>query len=268
MAAPPRQIEDRDPLAHDLAHRHPRVERRVRILEDVLHAPPHGAQLGVGQARDVDLVEDDAAERGLVQPEDRAREGALARARLADDAQRLAAADVERDAVDRVDEARVRRRGRRARGRASRACRPGGAGRGTRPRDAGALLFAHAHALARGFGEEAPHRAAAAAIERAAPPRPCSDRSPRGSAPGSGSRAAAIADRAASPRWSGAIGPSLRERDTPSRPWAGCSAAAPACTGARALAAATRWARARRRRPRRAPRPRRRSRRRRRDRGR
>ena len=52
---------------------------------------------------EVDAVEDDLARRRLEQPQERPPERRLAAAGLADEADRLAAADVEVDAVDRLE---------------------------------------------------------------------------------------------------------------------------------------------------------------------
>ena len=89
-------------LGDGRSDRHPRIERAVGVLEDDLHPAAHLAQ-GVGlQAHQVDAVERHLAVRGLAEPDQRAAGGALAAAGLADEAQRLAAADRERDAVDRL----------------------------------------------------------------------------------------------------------------------------------------------------------------------
>ena len=90
-------------LADDVADGHPRVERRVRILEDDLHLPADLAHLAALEARDVAAVEEDLARRGLRQLDQRARQGRLAAARLADEAERLSGLDGQVDAVDGVD---------------------------------------------------------------------------------------------------------------------------------------------------------------------
>ena len=71
------------PLGNDVANPHPRVQRSHRVLEDDLHAPPHGAH-----PRSIELpedfpVEDHAARRWLNQAQNGAAEGGLAGARLA-----------------------------------------------------------------------------------------------------------------------------------------------------------------------------------------
>src|SRR3972149_3543408 len=56
-------------LRDDLAHRHPRVERAVRVLEDDLHLPPHGPELGWRGRRQVLALEKDGAAGQLLQLE-------------------------------------------------------------------------------------------------------------------------------------------------------------------------------------------------------
>ncbi len=90
-------------LAHDLARRHARVQRGVGILVDHLHAPPVG-QHGLGsEAGDVLAAHLDGAVGRLEQLQERAADRRLAAAALAHQAQRLAAADRERHAVDGID---------------------------------------------------------------------------------------------------------------------------------------------------------------------
>ncbi len=97
-------------LTDDVGHRHARVERRVRVLED------HGgfgavlAQVLLGA--DGLAVVDDLAVGGLVEVQDRTANGGLAAARLADQAERLAALNGKADVVNRLqgrglEEARV-----------------------------------------------------------------------------------------------------------------------------------------------------------------
>ena len=86
-----------------------RVQRRVRILEDHLHlAPqrPHLARLRCVMSR---AVEADRAGGRLEQLEHQPRGRRLAAARLADDAERLAAVDAERDVLDGVHDAAAAR---------------------------------------------------------------------------------------------------------------------------------------------------------------
>ena len=44
-----RELVNLDSLADDRAHLHPRVERRVRVLEDELHLAPERTQLGASE---------------------------------------------------------------------------------------------------------------------------------------------------------------------------------------------------------------------------
>ena len=87
----------------DVADRHARVQRGVRVLEDDLDVAPklphRRALLGV----DVDAVEGELARGRLLQPHQHPAEGRLAAARLAHDAERLALVQVEGDAVQRLD---------------------------------------------------------------------------------------------------------------------------------------------------------------------
>ena len=99
-----------DDLGTDLVHR---VQRRHRVLED--HRDVVAADLAQSRRRGLQQVlaaeeRPPLAGRRLlgVQAHDRQAGDALARARLADDAERLALADRERDAVDRLDDAVVR----------------------------------------------------------------------------------------------------------------------------------------------------------------
>ena len=100
---------DLEGFADDVADRHPRVQRRVRVLEDDLDVaaqPPHrGALLGVH----VHPVEDELAGRRLLQPHQHPTQGRLAAAGLPDDAERLALVELEGDAVERLDLADRRR---------------------------------------------------------------------------------------------------------------------------------------------------------------
>src|SRR5262249_37533370 len=110
-----RELVDADRLADDLAHRHARVEARVRVLEDDLHLPAQRPELCLSERDDVAAVIDDAPERRLDEAEDQPPQGALAAPALADEAHRLAAAHAERDAVDGAEELRLAREEDRAR---------------------------------------------------------------------------------------------------------------------------------------------------------
>jgi hypothetical protein len=92
-------------LGDDLADGHARVQRAVRVLEDDLQPPPHRAQLVGAELGEVAALEEDLARRRRLELQDAAPRRRLAAARLADQPQRLAAADRERDAVHRAHEA-------------------------------------------------------------------------------------------------------------------------------------------------------------------
>ena len=89
---------DRERLGDDRADRLARVQRRVRVLEDHLHlAAQRLAARAPRERRDVAAVERDRARSSASSSRsDQPRGRRLAAARLADDAERLALADVER----------------------------------------------------------------------------------------------------------------------------------------------------------------------------
>jgi hypothetical protein len=92
-----------------VADPHHRIERGHRLLEDHRDAvAPDAAHRGIVELQEVGTLErhrtaDDAAGRIRHQAHDRERADAFAAAGLADDRQRLAAADRERDVVDRAE---------------------------------------------------------------------------------------------------------------------------------------------------------------------
>ena len=86
-----------------LLDRHRRVERRVRVLEDDLHAAPNRAELALGHARDLVALELDAPLGRRHEPEQGSPERRLPAPRFADEPQHLAPAEVERDVVDCLD---------------------------------------------------------------------------------------------------------------------------------------------------------------------
>ena len=88
--------------AHDGAGADARVERGERVLEDVLHAPPHRAQLFARERGDGRGPEVDGAAGDRHQAQDGAGDGGLAGTGFPDQPERPAGRDVERDAVDRV----------------------------------------------------------------------------------------------------------------------------------------------------------------------
>ena len=94
---------DHHRLGDDRLHRHPRVQRRVRVLEDDLHLltqrPDGAARLG----QHLLAPELHRARRRRDQPQDQATGGRLAATRLADDAQRLALVHRQRHARHGLD---------------------------------------------------------------------------------------------------------------------------------------------------------------------
>ena len=104
---PPSPILDRadrvvvQRLLQDVADRHPRIERRERVLEDHLHLPAHPPQRGAAELGDLLAVEVDRAPRDREQAGDQPRERGLPATGLADEAQGLATPDLQVDAVDR-----------------------------------------------------------------------------------------------------------------------------------------------------------------------
>ena len=203
----------------------PRVERRVRVLEDHLDPPRLSARLRRAGQRPA--LEAQLAAGRRVQPDDAAAERRLAATRLADQAERLAAAR-RRDRRRRRRAARLRRRpparrrvegDRDAAGSASagldveqrRRVRPAITAPGARLR---------LGARARGAGRRSPGRRS---IGAAGPRRGRSRPGERHSAGGSGSPPAARPARAACPG-SGSARPGRRRSRAP-------SAAGRACTG-------------------------------------
>src|SRR5215207_4981780 len=83
--------------------RHPGIEAAVGILENDLHPATKLAQRRPIEREHVGPLEHRRTRRRLLQPDDRASHRRLAAPALADECQRLAAADLERDAVDRAD---------------------------------------------------------------------------------------------------------------------------------------------------------------------
>ena len=105
--APLGDAVDAERLAHDPPHAVARVQGRVRVLEDHLHAPAQRPQGALAEVRDVLAVEDHVPVRGLVEAQDRPAERGLAAAGLAHEPERLAALDGEGDVVDGLDVADV-----------------------------------------------------------------------------------------------------------------------------------------------------------------
>ena len=93
---------DRERLADDVAHRHARVQRRVRILEHDLQLTADLAHLLALVVRDVTTVDDDPSRGRLDQLEDRSSKGRFAAAGLTDQPECLPVRDPEVDTVDGV----------------------------------------------------------------------------------------------------------------------------------------------------------------------
>ena len=91
-----------DPLAHERADAHPRGKRLGGILEDDLHASPHGAHRRRVKRSDVGPIEVHVPCRGLDQPQDDPPGRRLAGPRLTHECERLPRSDTERDAVHRT----------------------------------------------------------------------------------------------------------------------------------------------------------------------
>jgi hypothetical protein len=92
-------------LADYAANAQTRIEAGVRVLKHHLHARAQRPHLALGQARDVAPLEQNLALGRVDRAQDRAADRALARARLADEAERFAARDVETDVLHGVDDA-------------------------------------------------------------------------------------------------------------------------------------------------------------------
>ncbi len=80
-----------------------RIERAVGVLENNLHVAAHLAQTLAGHLRDFLTLELDRSRGRFDEAKNRAACGRLAAARLADQAQRLAAPNGKRHVIDRFD---------------------------------------------------------------------------------------------------------------------------------------------------------------------
>ena len=90
-------------LGQDLADGHPGVERAVGVLEDHLDPAPEGPEGGLVERREVLAFEEDRPARRPLELQDAPPRRRLAAARLADEAEGLAAADREAHPVHRAD---------------------------------------------------------------------------------------------------------------------------------------------------------------------
>src|SRR6185436_7292160 len=93
---------DAQALGDDLADREPRAERAERVLEDDLHLAPQRPQRAAAKVLDLGAAEADLPLR-VLEPQQREAERGLARAGLADHAERVSLAQRQVDAVDRLD---------------------------------------------------------------------------------------------------------------------------------------------------------------------
>src|SRR3954470_4890868 len=98
----PRHPVDSEALAYEVAYAHARIERAHGVLEDDLHVAALRLQPRALEAREVLALDRDRAGGRLDETQQRAAERRLAAARLAHEAESLAAANLEVDAVDGV----------------------------------------------------------------------------------------------------------------------------------------------------------------------
>src|SRR5439155_2690770 len=94
---------DHEALGDDLAHRHPRVEGAIRILENDLHVAADLLHLVCRCLEDALALEEHLTAGRRDQAQDRARNSRLSGARLADETQRFASLNVEAHPVDSLD---------------------------------------------------------------------------------------------------------------------------------------------------------------------
>ena len=94
-------------LADDLTDRHARIQARIGILEDHLHAPPHLAQILTLERDQVLAVKIDVTGSRPVKLQNRPSGGGFAAARFADQTKRFAALNIEVETIDRVDGANL-----------------------------------------------------------------------------------------------------------------------------------------------------------------
>src|SRR5215471_11631856 len=95
-----REAVDDERLADNRADRHARIERGVGVLKNDLHVAAERTQFAAGQYGRVLALEPDLAGSRFDKAQDAAAGRGFAAAGLADEPQRLAAADIEADAVD------------------------------------------------------------------------------------------------------------------------------------------------------------------------
>ena len=107
--APVSDVMDLQGFADRLADALPRVDGRVGVLEDDLHLLREIPKLVLRGRRDVAPAEADGAVRRVDEPDHEASGRGLAAPRFPDEPERFALADVEADAVHRVDHAAPQR---------------------------------------------------------------------------------------------------------------------------------------------------------------
>src|SRR5829696_199085 len=96
------QVVDVYALGDDVAYDHTRVQGGLGVLKDHLHLAVESPALIALGLVDVLAPEEHLATRRLVKPDQHPSRGRLAAARFADQAERLALIDLERDPVDRL----------------------------------------------------------------------------------------------------------------------------------------------------------------------
>src|SRR5262245_51014154 len=97
-----KQAVDVERFAQQIADRHARIERSVRVLEDDLQLAPQAAQMGGVQLAEIGAAVEHAAGCRPHQLQDGIAGRRLAATRLAYQAQSAAAVDTEAHAVDRL----------------------------------------------------------------------------------------------------------------------------------------------------------------------
>jgi hypothetical protein len=90
-------------LGHNVADRHPRIERTNRILEDDLHIAPRPFQRPPAKLHEVSAVNHDLAGGRLHEPDQRPAERRLPAARLSNESNRLPWQHIEVDSIHRAD---------------------------------------------------------------------------------------------------------------------------------------------------------------------
>ena len=94
---------DTEAFRDQVADLHPGVERADGVLEDDLHVAAHPLHVTSAEPDEIDAVEGDLPLGRLEQAQQRAPEGGLAATGLPDEPEGLSTADLEVDAVDRLE---------------------------------------------------------------------------------------------------------------------------------------------------------------------